>query len=355
LSNAPSTIASLNAELHQADASLVGNEDVLRAVLAGCGDCIKILDLDGRLQFMSEGGKRVMEVDDFAPLKGCPWPDFWAGEGNAKAIQAIDAARQGRTALFSGAADTAKGTPRYWDVQVSPILGRDGRTSHLLSISRDVTVARTIELGLQEAAARQKLITAEMNHRINNTLALVGAIAAQTLRGDDVEAARLAFTARLGALSDANTALLDSGTGGTSVADVVRKGLEPHLPPTDRVRIAGPDVSLQPKQAMSLALALHELATNAAKYGALSNDSGTVDVVWSVEPAGDDGRFTFRWQERGGPEIHNPTPARKGFGSRLLHAVLPQDFAGTLAMHFAPEGFSCELQTSMHALSAPQF
>ena len=84
-----STVVSLNEELRAAGDGLAGNADVLRGVLAGCGDCIKILDLDGRLQFMSEGGKRVMEVDDFSALKGCPWPDFWAGPGHAEAASSI--------------------------------------------------------------------------------------------------------------------------------------------------------------------------------------------------------------------------------------------------------------------------
>ncbi len=77
------SLAQLTAELTAVSDDLPGNQELLRSVLAGCGDCIKILDLDGRLQFMSEGGKRVMEVDDFSVLKGCPWPEFWHGEGNA--------------------------------------------------------------------------------------------------------------------------------------------------------------------------------------------------------------------------------------------------------------------------------
>jgi hypothetical protein len=132
-------VASLHAELDAAGPGLTANDDLLRSVLSGCGDCIKILDLDGRLQFMSEGGKRVMEVDDFSSLKGCPWPDFWAGQGNLDAALAVEAAKLGETARFKGAADTAKGTPRYWDVQVSPIFGPDGKPIHLLSISRDIT------------------------------------------------------------------------------------------------------------------------------------------------------------------------------------------------------------------------
>src|ERR1700743_1847371 len=188
------TVETLKAELGATSADLADSADVLRGVLDGCGDCIKILDLDGQLQFMSEGGKRVMEVEDFGKLKGCPWPDFWAGAGNADARAAVETAKAGGTARFKGAANTAKGNPRHWDVQVSPIFGEDGKPSHILSISRDITE-------LAEFQEQQKVLTAELQHRIKNSLAMVGAIANQTIRGDDMEAARKAFTARLITLS----------------------------------------------------------------------------------------------------------------------------------------------------------
>ena len=132
-------VDAMNRELRAASPDLVGNDDLLRGVLSGCGDCIKVLDLEGRLQFMSDGGKRVMEVEDFSVLKGCPWPDFWTGDGNLEATAAVEAAKAGKTARFRAAANTAKGNPRYWDVHVSPIFGADGQTSQLLSISRDIT------------------------------------------------------------------------------------------------------------------------------------------------------------------------------------------------------------------------
>src|SRR6476661_9412899 len=134
---AVSTVDTLNSELRAAGDDLADNSEVLRGVLSGCGDCIKVLDLEGRLQFMSEGGKRVMEVEDFGALKGCPWPTFWVGEGNVHASAAVAAANAGKTYRFRAPANTAKGTPRHWDVQVSPIAGADGKPTHLLSISRD--------------------------------------------------------------------------------------------------------------------------------------------------------------------------------------------------------------------------
>ena len=123
----------LASEKHQADA------EFLRSVLASSGDCIKVLDLDARLVFMSEGGQRVMEVSDFNAIRGCPWPDFWHGPGNIAAKEAIQAAKAGRIGRFQGPAQTMAGTPRWWDVQVTPIMGAGGRPEKLLSVSRDVT------------------------------------------------------------------------------------------------------------------------------------------------------------------------------------------------------------------------
>ncbi len=123
----------LASEKQQADA------EFLQSVLASSGDCIKVLDLDARLVFMSEGGQRVMEVSDFNAIRGCPWPDFWHGPGNVAAKEAVRVAQAGGTGRFQGTAQTMAGTPRWWDVQVTPIMGADGKPEKLLSVSRDVT------------------------------------------------------------------------------------------------------------------------------------------------------------------------------------------------------------------------
>jgi PAS domain-containing protein len=193
----------MNRELAAASPELVGNSDVLRGILAGCGDCIKILDLDGRLQFMSDGGKRVMEVEDFSVLKGCPWPDFWQGEGSTQVHDAVAAAKAGRTGRFQNHANTAKGTPRYWDVQVSPILGADGAPAHLLSISRDITEEWRAAEELRKGAERHQFLAEELTHRVRNTLATVAAIAAQSFRGDAYKEGRESFNARLQTLGAA--------------------------------------------------------------------------------------------------------------------------------------------------------
>ena len=327
----------MNRELASAGADLVGNGDVLRGILSGCGDCIKILDLDGRLQFMSDGGKRVMEVEDFEALKGCPWPDFWSGAGNAQAHDAVATAKAGGTARFRNQANTAKGTPRHWDVQVSPILGPGGKPTHLLSISRDITEEWHAAQAVAEGVARHQFLTEELTHRVKNTLATVLAIANQSFRGDAYKTQRDIFNARIRSMSDAYNILTEASWTATVMTAVVESALAPYRT-SGQIAIAGPDHPINPKQALTLALAVNELATNAMKYGALSVASGRVDVRWSLAQSA----LQFEWRESGGPPV--TAPLRAGFGSRVINSLLAGDFAGTVAVDYAPGGLVCVLQ-----------
>lgn len=129
---------------------LRASEELNRRILASSADCIKVLDLDARLEFMSEGAMCVMEVDDFGAVEGTCWPDFWQGEERSKALAAVQDARRGGTGRFQGFATTLKGTPRWWDVIVTAIYGADGRPERLLSVSRDITASREAEERLRE-------------------------------------------------------------------------------------------------------------------------------------------------------------------------------------------------------------
>ncbi len=136
-------------EQHQAAEKNRADAEFLRSVLASSSDCIKVLDLDAKLTFMSEGGQQVMEVSDFNAIRGCPWPDFWHGQGNEDAKTAIATARAGGTGHFRGLAETMAGTRKCWDVNVTPIFGADGRPEKLLSVSRDVTATHDAEAALR--------------------------------------------------------------------------------------------------------------------------------------------------------------------------------------------------------------
>nr|WP_064455005.1 PAS domain-containing sensor histidine kinase [Pseudomonas antarctica] len=126
------------------------NEAFTERVLASINDCIKVLDLDARLTFMSEGGQKIMEVSDFNSIRGCPWPDFWQDQGNLDAKAAVQAAQNGDSASFIGPAQTLAGNLKWWHVQVSPILDSDGRPEQILCVSRDITALREAEESLRK-------------------------------------------------------------------------------------------------------------------------------------------------------------------------------------------------------------
>ena len=288
-----------------------------------------------------------MEVEDFGKLKGCPWPDFWAGAGNTEARAAVETAKAGGTGRFKGAANTAKGNPRYWDVQVSPIFGEDGKPSQILSISRDITE-------LVEFQEQQKILTAELQHRIKNSLAMVSAIANQTIRGDDMEAARTAFTGRLMTLSRAHDILVQTSWVSAPIKDVIEGALASHRPGQGRIEAGGPELLLPPKSALAIAIAVHELATNAAKYGALSNDQGKVNIFWETTARGDKSSFHFNWVEKGGPHVVEPEQSKRGFGTRLIERMLKGDFGGEVLVDFKPGGLVCAFNAPLENLTSPE-
>ena len=183
----------------------------------------------------------------------------------------------------------------------------------------------------------QNLLLDELNHRVKNTLATVQAIAMQTLKGADA-AARDTFVGRLFALSNQHDLLTLDNWEGASLEGVVRRALRPWRD-EERIRviIEGPPVHLEPKRALALGMAFHELATNAARHGALSCADGAVQVRWTVDPAG---KVYLRWEEQGGPPV--AAPAHRGFGLRLIEHGLAREISGKVSLAFAPQGLVCE-------------
>jgi PAS domain S-box-containing protein len=217
----------------------------------------------------------------------------------------------------------------------------DGRATRVIGVFDDVTERR-------QAAQRQQLLINELNHRVKNTLATVQSIAAQTLRSaPDLPSAREAFEARLMALSAAHDLLTAESWRGARITDVVASAMAP-FETRNRPQIihSGPPVWLAAHRALALGLALHELATNAAKYGALSVPDGRVTIRWSVSG----GELRLLWIEDGGPPV--VTPAHSGFGTRLLQRSLAHELHGDVAFTFAPEGVRCEIRCEVEEVRA---
>ncbi|CAN7513535.1 PAS domain-containing protein [Rhizobium sp. LjRoot98] len=232
---------------------------------------------------------------------------------------------------------------RYLDFVYQPIKNDDGDVTHIFVQGSDVTLR-------VRAENHQRLLVNELNHRVKNTLASVQSIATQTLRGaNSVEEASGAISARILALSAAHNILTNENWDGADLAVIVTSSLEAFDGPGgNRFRIRGPHVRLGPRAALSMSLALHELATNAVKYGALSNEAGFVTIDWSVIRKADSSAFTLRWCETGGPPM--PASDRKGFGSRLILRVLPMELGGTAQVNYGPDGLIFMLETTMQAI-----
>ena len=222
------------------------------------------------------------------------------------------------------------GTVVRWENDSTLVIDRDGNPMGLLSISRDVTEQRAFE-------ERRELLIHELNHRVKNTLSLVQALAHQSFRGREESAV---FAARLTALAGAHDLLTQEHWEGVSMADVAQQAVRAFA--DGRVTIdGGPALALQPKQAIAITMALHELATNATKYGALSRDTGHVTLTWGIAK----GRFQLRWQEAGGPPVK--TPDHKGFGLRMIERALASDLSGSVTMQFEESGLSCTIDAPL--------
>jgi two-component sensor histidine kinase len=195
----------------------------------------------------------------------------------------------------------------------------------------------------------QRLLINELNHRVKNTLATVQSIAAQTLRSEgDPEAVREAFTARLMALSTAHDVLTRESWEGAELAQIVASAIRPFEGVRGRFVIDGPAVWLEPKSALAIAMALHELGVNAVKYGALTAEGGRVELSWRIPEAD---QLHLTWREAGGPSV--TPPARAGFGSRLIQRGLAGELGGHAEIRFEPSGVVCEITAALGRPVAP--
>ena len=211
--------------------------------------------------------------------------------------------------------------------------GADRKPVAIAGASRDLTE-------LKKAEELQQLLINELNHRVKNSLATAQSIAVQTLRGaTDLETARAAIDHRICSLARAHDLLTARSWSGADLIDVAARVMEPFA--DDQFRIDGPSVDVSPQHALALSMALHELATNAAKYGALSTPGGRATLDWRVQ----DGELSLRWVESGGPPV--ATPTRRGFGSRLLEQGLMRELGGKTQLHFEPQGVVCEITAAL--------
>ncbi|SEJ35045.1 PAS domain-containing protein [Frateuria terrea] len=212
----------------------------------------------------------------------------------------------------------------------------DGTRRRVAVIFNDITERKRHE-------QHQRLLLHELNHRVKNTLVTVQSMAMQTFRpGADPEQAREQFEGRLMALSRAHDILTRESWSGASLAAIVQEAIAPYRDQRrERLYASGPPVWLPPRHALAFAMVLHELGTNAVKYGALSSRDGRVDIGWTANES-----LRLRWVESGGPAV--VPPARRGFGSRLIERGLRHEIGGRVILQFAAGGVVCTIEAPLH-------
>jgi PAS domain S-box-containing protein len=252
-----------------------------------------------------------------------------------------DAIQAGATGYQTEHRIVTRGGEVRWVIGCARIIRTpDGEALQLIGSAQDITERKLAEERLQ-------LMVHELNHRVKNSMAVVQAITARTLRDDAApEAARRNLTSRLLALARAHDLLTAESWAGADLATVATRSLTALAADHARVSITGPRVRLRPPAAVTFALVFHELATNAVKYGALSNETGCVSLAWSLQ---DDGRrLHLTWTETGGPPV--VPPSRRGFGVQLIERGLAAEGGGEVRLNYRPEGLVCSIEGLMERL-----
>jgi PAS domain S-box-containing protein len=307
------------------------------------------------------GSGRFLEVNDRfcaitrrdrETLLASTFMDIVRGEDTVTAV-----VTQGQ-ALFAGEIDTYAVERRVegrdgtvWvHVTASRVDPGEGRP-YLVVIISDITARKQVEAEQQHYQDQLRLLINELNHRVKNTLATVQSMASQTLKAEpDPITAFEKFESRLMGLSQVHDVLTRESWHGAGLRDVAERALAPFTPPApdgkpgcERLTIDGPPVWLAPGGALTMALIFHELATNALKYGALSNASRKVVLAWTYDAATRD--LALTWTETGGPPVVAPT--RRGFGSRLIERSLRGELKGAASMDYRPEGLVCTMRATL--------
>jgi PAS domain S-box-containing protein len=234
----------------------------------------------------------------------------------------------------------------WMSVRSSPVRDASGKLLYVVRVVQDITERKAAE-------QRQKLLIDELNHRVKNTLARVQSLAAQTLRGaPDPQEFRTRFEGRLIALSKAHDQLTAHHWEHAGLRAVLAESVAPYTGEIERVVLCGEEVVLGPRAVLTLAMAFHELTTNAAKYGALSVAGGRIEIGWQrVAAAGETpAQLQIDWRETGGPEV--VPPQRRGFGSRMIEGAIAAELGGSAKMAFSPAGLRCAIDIPLSAATA---
>jgi PAS domain S-box-containing protein len=312
---------------------------LLTAIVENSDDAIISKDLDGVITSWNRGAERLFGYASDEIL-GKPGLLLIPPERHDEEPGILERIRRGeRVEHYETVRMRKDGTRVDLSLTVSPILDGHGKVVGASKIARDITERKQAQL-------HQEFLTRELQHRTKNLFAVLQAVVSRSFEGKTtIEDAKAAALSRLRAFSQTHAMLAEHNWQGADLAEVVRVEMSSY---SDRVTMDGPEIGLNAKAAQNFALALHELATNAVKYGALSTPGGRVSVVWAIEGTGAAKQFRFRWLESGGPPVVPPT--RKGFGTTVLEHVMSDYFSPRVA--YERHGYAYEISGSFDAIAA---
>lgn len=321
-----------------AEQAVLESEARLRRLLDQLFTFVAVLSTDGRLLHVNAAPLRVagLQLDDVLG-KHFTETYWWSYDHviQEQLQRSMMRAASGETVRYDVPARIGEGRLMHIDFQIAPMRDADGNIVGLIPSGIDIDDRKSAE-------QRNELLIAELNHRVKNSLAVVQHIARQSFREvAQAEGAMQTFERRLVALASAQTLLTDGGWRPTLLADIVRRIIVTAGVEEARFHIQGPEVHFPPRTAVSMALAIHELSTNAMKYGALSSDVGRVLITWTVDDVLPS-RFSIYWEERNGPRVVEPQ--RRGFGLRMVERALAVEIEGTVEMRFPPDGLICRIE-----------
>ncbi|RXZ35320.1 PAS domain S-box protein [Sphingomonas desiccabilis] len=314
----------------------------LARVVENSADFIGVASLDQRVEFLNPAGCNMVGLSPEAACETVMLDYIWPGDVERLLEEVLPAIRDAGS--WSGEMNlrhfrTGERIPvHYLGFRVQE---EDGSLIGYGAVMRDFSE-------VERARVQQRLLNNELSHRLKNVLTMVQAIAAQSIRqAETLEDAGEAVSARLVALGRATDILTATSWQTAELQALVATVLRPHGALSRRIKVDGPSVAVNPRAALALALAIHELTTNAIKYGALSNETGEVSLKWWIAggaiPA--DQRLLLTWRETGGPYV--TPPARRGFGSVMIERSLKAYFRAEVMLDFRPEGIVLTLNAPL--------
>ncbi len=328
-------------EHKRAERALVDSEERFRNLANTVPDIVWTADPDGTITFVND---RWFDYCGLAPVPSArqwPAPELHPDDRERCLEHWNRALRDGTRYEIEARIQRHDGDYRWFLIRAVPVRAAGGDITAWFGSTTDIHDRR-------QAEEHQRRLTAELSHRVKNMLTVVQVLAERSaFRAGSVDQCLEAFRGRLQALSAAHDALLAGDWKGASLASLVETALDPYLGAGDRVRLDIKDLPIEPEAALTLALGLHELATNAAKYGALSSSAGRISLSAKVHPGVHRTELRIVWQETGGPPVAPPTVA--GFGTTMLRQAIEYQHDGRVELDWRQQGLVCRIALPLAA------